>query len=78
MKHKAEGPRHGVEGSLQEVTRQGGVGRFSSRGRRVAEPTASREGATRPQHPPAHAVMQGDGLEEDAGCCKVGMQRQAM
>lgn len=33
------------------------------------------------QHPPAHghrAAMQGDGIEEDAGCCKAGMQWQAM
>lgn len=54
------------------------MGKFSSRGRRVAEPTTSREEATRPQHPPAHAVMQGDGIEEDAGCCKVGMLHQAV
>lgn len=85
MKHKAEGPRHGVGESLHQVTGRGGVGRgmgsFSSRGRRVAEPTAGREEATRAQHPPAHghrAAMQGDGIEEDAGRCKAGMQQQAM
>lgn len=53
------------------------MGSFSSRGRRVAEPIAGREEATRPQHLPAHghsAAMRGDGIEEDAGRCKEGMQ----